>query len=168
MPFSQGSKATVPTFTRLGNVRLHCITGTPKPSLTTCRRGQQPQLAREKAPLLEREEESKCTEINVKTEARGNVDIELPRFSKTSGETNAWMCSWVCLDAQQCTLASILRKQCQLFSRPQYSLISLACQLSYSMTPEGRSECRVCRDRGLSINLQRGNVTTERTEVILF
>lgn len=73
VPFSQGSKATVPTFTRLGDVQLHFIIGTPKPSLTTCRRGQQAQLVREKASLLEREEEPKCTEINVKIEAKGNV-----------------------------------------------------------------------------------------------
>lgn len=60
------------------------------------------------------------------------------------------------------------QKIVSVFSRPQYSLISLACQLCYSMTPEGRSECRVCHEGGLSINLQCGNVTTERTEVMLF
>lgn len=59
-------------------------------------------------------------------------------------------------------------KTMSTFSRPQYSLISLACHLSYSVIPEGRSECRVCRKGGLSINLQCGNVTTERTEVMLF
>lgn len=48
--------------------------------------------------------------------------------------------------------------------RPQYLLISLASHLSYSMTPEGGSECWVSCEGGLSINLQSGNVTTEREE----
>lgn len=72
--FSQGSKATAPTFASLGDVQLHFIIGTYKPSLTTCRRGKQTQLARQEAPILEREGQSKCTRISVKIEAEGNVE----------------------------------------------------------------------------------------------
>lgn len=167
--FSQGSKAIIPAFTAPWDVQLQFIIGIPQPSPTTLRRGQWAQPARERKSISARvgskvQAFQDQHENSGKGQCRGlsypdcERDLERQRDRQVLEQNSS---AWVLRSALH---SAPWEDEVSACSRPQYSLISLACHLSYSMTPEGRSECRVCRKGGLSINLQCGNVTTEREE----
>lgn len=167
--FSQGSKTTVPTFTALWDVQLHFITGTPKLSLTMIRRGQWAQPAKERkstsATVGSKVQESQDKRENWGKGQCGGLSYQgLARDLERQRDTWALeqnRSAWVLYSALH---LAPWEDKLSVSSRPQYSLISLACHLSYSMTPEGRGECWVSCEGGFSINLQCGNVTTEREE----